>query len=460
MATNSGYGNLTSLIFSGETESAYHVLLDWEAEEIARYIQTFEDEDQQFTIFSLLNDDLAADVFDYLELPTQKELIFHLDNFRMGNILNKMSIDDRTALFEELPKPEVTQLLMLLNTEERNISLNLLGYPEYSIGRLMTTDYVAIKKEWTVEFSLKYIRENGSNSETLNVIYVIDDAGKLIDDLKVRQLLLAEFSEHIEEIIDRQFIALNAFDDQEIAVNVFRSHNRVALPVIDNDNTLIGIVTIDDVLDVAREEDTEDIQKIGGVEALEEPYLDISLFSLYKKRAFWLVVLFLGEMLTATAMGFYESEIEKAVILSLFIPLIISSGGNTGSQAATLIIRAMALGEVRIKDWFRVLKRELVSGMFLGLTLAIIGFLRIALWTTFSDFYGPHWFALALTVSGSLAGVVLWGTLAGGMMPLILKRLGLDPATSSSPLVATMVDVTGLIIYFSIASVLLKGTLL
>jgi len=237
-------------------------------------------------------------------------------------------------------------------------------------------------------------------------------------------------------------------------------NNRVALPVVDNEHILLGIVTVDDILWIANEEYTEDIQKIGGTEALDEPYLDINLFRLVKKRVGWLIILFLGEMLTATAMGFFEKSIEKAVVLALFIPLIISSGGNSGSQASTLIIQAMALGEVTVTDWWRVMRRELLSGLMLGLTLGLIGFMRIYIWTMFSPIYGPHWILVGLTVGCALVGVVLWGSLAGSMLPLILKKLGADPATSSAPFVATLVDVTGLIIYFSIAVMIMKGVML
>jgi magnesium transporter len=325
---------------------------------------------------------------------------------------------------------------------------------------LMTPDYLAVKPHWTINQVLTYIRKYGKDSETLNVIYVVDDKGYFLDDIRVRELLLASPEAKVSDIMDKNYVALNAMDDQEVAVNIFSKHNRVALPVIDSHGFLVGIVTIDDILDVAKEEDTEDIQKLGGMEALEEPYLEVPIMGMFKKRVGWLTLLFLGEMLTASAMGFFEKEIARAVILSLFIPLIISSGGNSGSQAATLIIRAMALGEVSLKDWWRVMRREIISGLLLGVILGILGFARIAIWSTFSDFYGEHWVLIGLTVAFSLIGVVLWGTLTGSMFPLILKRFGFDPATSSAPFVATMVDVTGLILYFSIAVLILSGTLL
>jgi magnesium transporter len=260
--------------------------------------------------------------------------------------------------------------------------------------------------------------------------------------------------------MDGNFAALAATDDQETAVTVFRKYDRVALPVLADDGRLIGIVTVDDMLDVAEEEATEDIQKLGGSEALDEPYTSIPLGRMVRKRASWLVVLFLGEMLTATAMSFFEDEIAKAVVLALFVPLVISSGGNAGSQAATLVIRALALGEFKLRDWWRVMRREFAAGAALGAILGVIGFLRIALWSAFSHLYGEHWLMVATTVGVALVGIVLWGSLMGSMLPLVLKRLGFDPATSSAPFVATLVDVTGLIIYFSVAMVILRGTLL
>ncbi|MDT3402568.1 magnesium transporter [Mucilaginibacter terrae] len=335
--------------------------------------------------------------------------------------------------------------------EDRKEALVLLGYEEDSVGRLMTPDYITVKKNWDVVQVLSHIRRYGKNSETIDVIYVIDDNGVLLDDIRIREILLVDPATKISDLVDDRLIALNVNDPQEEAINIFRMNNRVALPVTDDNNILLGIVTVDDILWIANEEYTEDIQKIGGTEALDEPYLDISLLKLVKKRVGWLIILFLGEMLTATAMGYFEGQIAKAVVLALFVPLIISSGGNSGSQASTLIIQAMALGEVTVADWWRVMRRELVSGLLLGITLGLIGFIRIFVWTLFSDIYGPEWMAVGFTVGFALVGIVLWGSLAGSMLPLLLKRLGLDPATSSAPFVATLVDVTGLIIYFTIA---------
>ncbi|MCE5319346.1 MAG: magnesium transporter, partial [Parachlamydia sp.] len=350
--------------------------------------------------------------------------------------------------------------LKYLTPDERAVSIKLLGYPENSVGRLMTPDYIAIKLDWTVSRVLDHIRTKGRDSETINVIYAVDDRGVLVDDFRIREFLFASLNTTVRELADNQFVALNVDDDEEKAINVFRKYDRIALPVVDSKGILLGIVTADDIIQKAVEEDTEDIQKIGGVQALKEPYMEIPFFSLMRKRLGWLVILFLGELLTASALGYFEEEISKAVVLALFLPLIISSGGNAGSQASTLIIRAMALGEVTLKDWWKIMRREIFSGIFLGIALGAIGFFRISLWSLFSDMYGVHWLLVACTVFLALIGVVLWGTLSGSMLPLVLKRMGFDPAASSAPFVATMVDVTGLIIYFSIAMVVLHGTLL
>ena len=307
---------------------------------------------------------------------------------------------------------------------------------------------------------LEHIRQYGQDSETLSTIYVVNQSGVLIDDIRIRNILLASPSTRVSDLMDNRFVALKAADDQETAISVFQREDLTALPVTDSSGILIGIVTVDDVLDVAEAEATEDIQKIGGLEALNNPFMKVPLARMVRKRANWLVILFLGEMLTATAMGFFEAQIERAVVLALFVPLVISSGGNSGSQAATLVIRALALGEVGLRDWWRVMRREVLSGLALGLILGAIGFVRIALWSALFKSYGEHWLGVGLTVGLALVGIVLWGTLVGSMLPFVLRRFGFDPATSSAPFVATLVDVTGLLIYFSVAAVVLSGTLL
>ncbi|OFY70763.1 MAG: magnesium transporter [Bacteroidetes bacterium RIFCSPLOWO2_12_FULL_37_12] len=416
--------------------------------------------EEKATVFSLLDKELAYKTFKFLDYSTQKDLIKSLPYKQAAILLNGISTDDRTAFFEELPSAALNEFLRLLSTEERNITLTLLGYPESSVGRLMTPDYIAVKEDWTVKQVLDFVRENGKDTETINVIYVVDEKGILLDDIRIRAFLFVTPEKTVKELMDHNFLSLSPIDDQEVSVNIFRNNNRVALPVCDSFGVMLGIVTIDDVLRLAKEEDTEDIHKLGGLEALEEPYMNVSFFTLMKKRVGWLIVLFLGEMLTATAMGFFEDEISKAVVLALFVPLIISSGGNSGSQAATLIIRALAIGEVRISDWFRILKREIFSGVFLGFVLGLLGFLRIVVWSNFTNIYGEHSFRIASVVGLSLTGVVIWGTISGSMFPLLLKKAGFDPATSSAPFVATMVDVTGLVIYFSFALLILRGTVL
>ena len=402
----------------------------------------------------------ASSVFKILDLAEQKEIIQDLPPFKTAELLNELPADDRTAFLEELHGEVVKELVKLLNPDERKVTLSLLGYPEDSVGRLMTPDYIAVQVDWTIQEVLEHIREVGKESETIDVIYVVNDKGEFVDDLRIREILLSSPDKHVGDIIDHRYITLNVNDDQEVANQTFKMNNRTALPVVDDQNIMLGIVTIDDVLWVANEEFSEDMQKFGGTEALNEPYLEIPIIKLFKKRVVWLVVLFLGEMLTATAMGYFEEEIAKAVVLALFVPLIISSGGNSGSQASTLIIQAMAVGEITIVDWWRVLRREIISGALLGVVLGLIGFFRVVFWNSIFHTYGDHGVLIGLTVGLSLIGVVLWGTISGSMLPIILKKLGADPATSSAPFVATLVDVTGLIIYFSMAFFILSGILL
>jgi magnesium transporter len=400
-------------------------------------------------------------VFEYIGIEEQHNLLRAMAHEQVAAILNEMAPDDRTALLEELPSAAARQLIRLLTPEERRVATALLGYPEDSVGRLMTPDFIAVKEDWTVQDVLDYIRAYGQDSETLNVIYVVDDHGKLIDDIRMREFLLKPLISSVRDLMQKTFVALNVTDSQRDAVNIFRKYDRTVLPVIDSTGVLLGIVTVDDMLDIAEQEATEDIQKIGGMEALDEPYTTIPFLRMVKKRATWLIILFLGEMLTATAMQGYNSEIERAAILAMFLPLIISSGGNSGSQATTLVIRAMALGELRLRDWFRVVRKELLSGVALGLILGTIGFFRITLWQYLHIFdYGKYHWLVAFTVGVALVGVVLWGTISGAMLPFLLRRCGLDPAASSAPFVATLVDVTGLVIYFNVALLILRGTLL
>ncbi len=447
------------LLAAGDLATLAEVLNRWPPADLAGIAAALS-ESERAQVFQALEGRVAAETFEYVDLGRQERLLESFDDAKAAAILNEMAPDDRTALLEELPGATTARLLALLSPEQRSVAVSLLQYAPDSVGRLMTPDFIAVHKAWTIRHVLEHVRTHGRDSETLNVLYVVDHDGTLLDDLRIRSFLLAPWHTHVSDIMDGTFIALNVTDDKKSAVEVFRKYDRIALPVIDAQGKLAGIVTIDDVLDVAQEEATREIQRFGGVEALDEPYLATPLGSMVRKRASWLIVLFLGEMLTATAMAYFEKEIAKAVVLALFVPLIISSGGNSGSQAATLIIRALALGEVKLKDWWRVMRREIATGLLLGTLLGTIGFLRIAIWSGFSSMYGPHWALVGLTVAVALLGIVLWGTLSGSMLPLLLHRLGFDPATSSAPFVATLVDVTGLIIYFSVAIVILRGTLL
>ena len=456
---------IRSVIDARDFTALREIFREWPPADVAEVILDLP-EDEQVIIFRVLPHALAADVFEYLDVDAQQKLLRAMAHEQVVGILNEMAPDDRTALLEELPSAAARQLIQLLTPEERRVATALLGYPEDSVGRLMTPDFIAVHEDWTVQQVLDYVREHGRDSETLNFVYVVDDRGKLIDDVRMREFLLRPLTAKVSEIRDQTFGALNVTDSQQDALNVFRRYDRAALPVLDSSGVLVGIVTSDDMLDVAEKEATEDIQKFGGMEALDEPYMRIPVWRMVRKRAGWLVILFLGEMLTATAMANYQEELAKALVLALFLPLIVSSGGNSGSQASTLMIRAMALGEVTLRDWWKVMGREVQAGLSLGAILGAIGVVRVGAWAIIGEQYfhrqpyGPHWPLVAVTVGIALVGVVLWGTLSGSMLPFLLRRVGADPATSSAPFVATLVDVTGLIIYFSIALVIMRGVML
>ncbi len=394
---------IRSVIDARDFTALREIFREWPPADVAEVILDLP-EDEQVIIFRVLPHALAADVFEYLDVDAQQKLLRAMAHEQVVGILNEMAPDDRTALLEELPSAAARQLIRLLTPEERRIATALLGYPEDSVGRLMTPDFIAVHEDWTVQQVLDYVREHGRDSETLNFVYVVDDRGKLIDDVRMREFLLRPLTAKVSEIRDQTFGALNVTDSQQDALNVFRKYDRAALPVVDSNGVLVGIVTADDMLDVAEEEATEDIQKFGGMEALDEPYMRIPLWRMVRKRAGWLIILFLGEMLTATAMASYQEELAKALVLALFLPLIVSSGGNSGSQASTLMIRAMALGEVTLRDWWRVMGREVQAGLSLGAILGTIGVVRVAVWAIIGEQYlhrqpyGPHWPLVAITV--------------------------------------------------------------
>jgi magnesium transporter len=412
-------------------------------------------------VFKRLERPVAEDFFLVLSSRGQAGLILQLPEGERRSWLRLLAPDDAADVLQEVPKDSREALLTLLDEPTRKEVMALLAYAEDAAGGLMNPRFARVRPDMTVDEAISYLRKQGRERvETIYYAYVLDDQQLLLGVVSFRELFGAQPSRKVREVMRTHVVTVTDQQDQEVVSRVLADHDLVAVPVVDSEGHMRGIVTVDDIVDVVREEATEDIQKIGGTEALDAPYMRIGFWRMMRKRGSWLAVLFVGEMLTATAMGFYENEIARAVVLALFVPLIISSGGNSGSQASTLVIRAMALGEVRIRDWWRVVRRELGAGLVLGSLLGSIGFLRIIAWQMFSPLYGPHYMLIALTVAASLVGVVTFGTLAGSLLPFALRSLRFDPASASAPFVATLVDVTGLLIYFSVASVILRGTLL
>ncbi len=405
---------------------------------------------------------LAVQVFDEPMLERRDELVERLPDEVAIPLIQAMSADQQVRLFRALKEADRARLLHVLDAPTRDQLRMLMSYPPQSAGGLMTTEFLAVPSTWTALQVRKHIAEVGSAKETVYAIYVLDDKQRLVHVVSLREVIMAESHTPVLEIGEtRKMITTRPFTDREEVARLISKYNLLAIPVLDDGGHVLGIVTVDDVIDALISEQTEDVQKFGGMQAIEEPYMETGLLAMVRKRAGWLCGLFLGEMLTASAMGYFEHEISQAVVLALFIPLIISSGGNSGSQATSLIIRALALREVSVRDWWRVALREIPAGLALGLILGAVGFIRIALWQALGLYdYGPHHWLIALTVALALVGVVLFGSLVGSMLPFILRRLGFDPASASAPFVATLVDVTGLVIYFSVGLVLLRGTLL
>lgn len=451
---------LVELIRARNFNQLREILVEFPALDVAEILADLSAEDKA-VLLRILPSALAADVFEYLSLEDQERLVQALGTEHVARILNEIQPDDRTALLEELPGPVTQKLLNLLSPEERKVAAELLGYPKDSIGRRMTPEYVAIKNNWTVGDCLVHLRREGKNrEEVLSQLYVVDEKEHLLDVARLRNVVIADPRTPVTDLLEGQVHPLRASDDQETAIAAFKKYDMTMLPVVDSQGVLVGVLTVDDVLDLVEKETTEDIQKMGGMEALDAPYLKISLLQMIKKRAGWLSVLFISEMFTATAMGYFEGEIERAAVLALFLPLILSSGGNSGSQATSLIIRAMAVRDVTLGDWLKVLKRELVTGLSLGLVLATIVLLRIFLWPNREKLYTSHYILVAGTVALSVVGVVLWGSVVGSMLPFVLRKLGFDPAASSAPFVATLVDVTGIVLYFNVAFMILSHSLL
>jgi magnesium transporter len=411
--------------------------------------------------FELLSRADAEELFYSLNTHDQADLLLALPLGERRLWMRLLAPDDAADVIQAAPQEERDGLLSLLDETARREVSALLAYAEDAAGGLMSPHYARVRPEMRVDEAISYLRRQAHERlEMIYYAYVLDAQQHLLGVVSFRELFAAPGEKRVEEIMEKQVIAVSEQLDQEAVSLLFAQHDLMALPVIDATGRMKGIVTVDDIVDVVQEEATEDIQKIGGMEALDAPYLQIGFIHMVKKRAGWLSALFLGEMLTATAMGYYESELERAIVLALFIPLIISSGGNSGSQASTLVVRAMALGEVRLRDWWRVIRRELAAGVVLGTILGTIGLMRILLWPARVQVYGEHYVLVGVTVACSLIGVVLFGTIAGSMLPFILRRLGFDPASASAPFVATLVDVTGLVIYFTVASLVLSGVLL
>jgi magnesium transporter len=447
-------GDITGLLGLSKDKHQVH------PSEVAKIFTTIPSE-TAISAFEAFPRESQPGVFPYLDPRLQKKLIQGIPREKASYILNELSSDDRLSFYSSLKGMELSWFLDFLSDINKKTTHDLLGYPDRSIARLINTDFATITTEMTIAEANAHLRQHHKDSEAANVIYVVDKDGKLIDDIPVRRFVLNAPEKKIEDILDGFCATLHMTDSKEDAVSKFKEFDRVVLPVTNNDNVLLGVITIDDVMDVVEQKDTATIQKFGGLEELDYPYVKTPFFSLVRKRAGWLIILFFSEMLTATAMQGYAGEMAKYMVLTLFIPLVISSGGNSGSQAATLIIRAMSLKELTLKDWWYVMRREIFSGLFLGAILGSIGFIRVATWQQLGWYnYGEHWLLVATTIFFSLIGIIMWGTLSGSMIPMILKKCRLDPATSSAPFVATLVDVTGLVIYFTIAAIILGGKMI
>jgi len=435
--------NFRELIRNNEWKPLKIALNDLDVVQLAELIEEISD-DEEIILFRLLNRKLAKEVFQLLSFSKQEHIVEGLaqNGRKLSNLINDIEPDDRTAFFEELPGKITQRLIQLLTPEERQIALQLLGYPEDSIGRLMTPEYIAVKSTDTIEHTFEHIRKYGKNSETLNVVYVVDNDWKLIDDIKIKELILASPHECIRELMDFRFVALNAYDDQETAIKTFRDYDRVALPVVNSDGILIGIITIDDIMDLAEEESTEDFHKFGSFQSAISNPLKARILNLYRNRIFWLLALVFMNVFSGAAISSYENVIQSVVSLVFFLPLLIDSGGNAGAQSATLMIRSLAVGEIKISDWYRLILKELFVSLLLGVTMAI-GVAVVA------SFRAPE---IILVVSLTMILTVIAGSLIGLLLPFIFTKIKIDPATASAPLITSIADIVGVMIYFSIAT--------
>jgi magnesium transporter len=448
------------IIAAKDWDGLREILIELPAPDVAELIIDLPPEDEGI-VFRILPRERAAEVFEYLPIDHQRTLVQSMNGPQVQAILNEMTPDDRTRLFEELPDAVTRTLLDALPPDQLKSARALLGYPEGTAARYMTPQYVALPPDITAAEGIERVRRNGRGKETLAVLYVVNEKGRLLEDLRLGSLVMADPETMVGDIEDRPPVFIQATDSTDEVLAAFERYDRVALPVVDKNRHMLGIITVDDVLEFAQRKATQEMQKLGGSEALDKPYFDVGFWPMVKKRGGWLAALFLGETLTATAMGRYEHEIERAAVVALFVPLIISSGGNSGSQATSILIRSLALREVRLRDCLRVLRKEVSTSLALGIILGAIGFVRICLWYWFGwQTYEGHPYLIATTVWGSLIGVVTFGSVVGAMLPFLLRKLGFDPASASAPFVATLVDVTGLVIYFTVASFVLRGTLL
>ena len=406
--------------------------------------------------------DRAIEVLDQPGLEREPQLITLMPRTVAAKLLAGVSADRLADIFRQVKEPHCSELLDLLDPDTRVNIRRLLEYPKHTAGSIMTTEFASVPSTYTVGQTLDYIRHVESSRETVYAIYVLDPLSKkLVKTITLRRLITGDLEAPVLSVArPGRLITVTPLMDREDVARLISKYDLLAVPVVDH-GRVIGIVTVDDVIDAIVQESTEDVQKFGGMAAINEPYMEVGFWQMMKKRGGWLCALFLSEMLTASAMQGYEGELEKAIVLTLFIPLIMSSGGNSGSQATSLLIRALALRQLEIKDWWRVALREIPSGLALGAMLGLVGIVRISLWQNLGFYdYGEHWMLIALTVGATLVGIVMFGSLTGSMLPFILQRIGFDPASASAPFVATLVDVTGLVIYFTVASLILRGTLL
>jgi magnesium transporter len=449
------------LLRVGATANLLNLLQKRHPVDIAEILRALNDHERRAAVDAMAAADsrLAVQVVAELGVDMGAALLAARPAREIVRLLQELAPDDAAALIDRFPEPLADEVRELMRSQATAEIAEVLENPEGTAGRIMNPRVFALPEDTTAAEAVNAIQQLGG-VEMSFYLYVIDERRHLVGVVSLRRLLLVPPQARLKNIMTTEVISVGVDTPEEEVARKVSSYHLLAVPVVDDENKLVGTVTVDDVIEVIRDTTTEEFQKLGGLEALDEPYVRTPMLTLVKKRARWLVVLFLGEMLTATAMGYFEKEIARAVVLALFVPLVISSGGNSGSQAASLIIRALAVGEVTLRDWWRIMRREILSGLALGGILGSVGFVRVSLWQQLFGTYGTHWFLIALTVLFALVGVVMWGTIAGSMLPFVMKRLGADPATSSAPFVATLVDVTGLVIYFSVAAVILRGTLL